>query len=220
MSAAYAEGLKLSSAGTACGSHRPVRNSPGRRSARCQGAVRAGQYRPAAGPGRCRGAILPQVLALEPARLEALVNLANLLRAQGQFDAAIALAGAGTGARSAGPELHLTLGSAWREKGEGQRRSTLPRRAGDQSPLRAALANLADMLCDDGDFAQARTLYDAAIKADPQGGAGAAEPGGAASSERRSERRLARLCRPHRGAGQGAGHARRTAFGALDRRSA
>ena len=32
-----------------------------------------------------------RVLALEPGRLEALVNLANLLRAAGQFDAAIAL---------------------------------------------------------------------------------------------------------------------------------
>src|SRR6185503_13076711 len=32
-----------------------------------------------------------QVLALEPGRLEAIVNLANLLRAAGQADAAIAL---------------------------------------------------------------------------------------------------------------------------------
>ena len=35
-----------------------------------------------------------------PAGIEALVNLANLLRAQGQFDAAARLAGAGPGAQS------------------------------------------------------------------------------------------------------------------------
>ena len=42
-----------------------------------------------------------RVLALEPARLEALVNLANLLRANGNFAARRGAARAGAGAQSA-----------------------------------------------------------------------------------------------------------------------
>src|SRR3954467_10570874 len=57
-----------------------------------------------------------KVLALEPGRLEALVNLANLLRANGQFEAAIALLAPAAAQAPASPELLLTLGSAWREK--------------------------------------------------------------------------------------------------------
>ena len=57
-----------------------------------------------------------QVLALEPGRIEALVNLANLLRAEGQFDAAIALLEPALARDPESPELQLTLGSAWRER--------------------------------------------------------------------------------------------------------
>ena len=92
MSAAYTPGPEAVVRGTACGSHRLFRTGAGGRSARHPGAVRAGQHR----PGRWawatrRQQFFRQVLAIEPARLEALVNLANLLRSQGQFDAAIAL---------------------------------------------------------------------------------------------------------------------------------
>src|ERR1051325_10157076 len=61
---------------------------------------------------------LPWVLALEPARLEAVVHLANLLRATAQYDAALALLEPALVHEPASPELHLTLGSAWREKGD------------------------------------------------------------------------------------------------------
>ena len=77
-----------------------------------------------------------QVLALEPARLEATVNLANLLRANGQFDAAIALLGPAL-VRGPGAELHLTLGSALREGGEALS-ATLARADGRMYSVRAA----------------------------------------------------------------------------------
>jgi Flp pilus assembly protein TadD len=120
------------------------------------------------GLGDAAAQFFRQVLALEPARLEALVNLANLLRQQGQFDAAIALLEPAL-ARGPSPEVHLTLGSACREKGDdaaaiGHYRAALSLNP-DYAP---ALANLADMLCDAGDRAQARTLYDASIKSDPK----------------------------------------------------
>ena len=109
-----------------------------------------------------------QVLALEPARLEATVNLANLLRANGQFDAAIALLGPAL-VRNPGAELHVTLGSALREKGEDEAAIGHYRAALAIKPHYApALANLADMLCDAGDRATARTLYDAAIRCEPK----------------------------------------------------
>ncbi len=66
-------------------------------------------------------------------------------------------------------EFHLTLGSAWREKGEAERAITHYRAALETDPNYApALTNLADMLCDAGDRATARTLYDKAIKCDPK----------------------------------------------------
>ncbi len=116
-----------------------------------------------------RGSSSTGVLALEPARLEATVNLANLLRGNGQFDAAIALVEPALARCPDSPELHLTLGSALREKGEAQAAIAQYRAALAINPNYApALANLADMLCDAGDRATARTLYDAAIKADPK----------------------------------------------------
>src|SRR3954467_2613670 len=90
-----------------------------------------------------------KVLALEPGRLEALVNLANLLRANGQFEAAIALLA--PAATRGTPELLLTLGSAWREKGD-----TTTARAHYQAAIAArpdyalAMANLAEIFCEEG----------------------------------------------------------------------
>jgi tetratricopeptide (TPR) repeat protein len=108
-----------------------------------------------------------KVLALEPGRIEALVNLANLLRAGGQFEAAIALLE--PAASYGGPELLLTLGSAWREKGDAaiakaHYQAALAARP-DYAP---AMANLAEMLGDEGDRGSARTLYDQALKLEPR----------------------------------------------------
>ncbi|HEY4077739.1 MAG TPA: tetratricopeptide repeat protein [Rhizomicrobium sp.] len=110
-----------------------------------------------------------RVLGLEPGRIEALVNLANLLRGAGQFDAAIALLEPALARARESPELHMTLGSAHREKGDDQTAIAHYRAALTVNPHYApALANLADLLCDGSDRAQARTLYDSAIKADPK----------------------------------------------------
>lgn len=107
-----------------------------------------------------------RVLEIEPGRIEALVNLANLLRASGQFDAAIALL---EPALAGGhPEIALTLGSAFREKGDEANAVRCYRAILAVDPdFAPAMVNLADMLCDAGQRAEARTLYDAAIKADP-----------------------------------------------------
>src|SRR5579872_4412803 len=87
-----------------------------------------------------------RVLALEPARMEAIVNLANLLRASAQYDAAIALLDPALARAPQSPELHLTLGSAWREKGDFGRAAGYYQAALDISPNYApALANLGDM---------------------------------------------------------------------------
>jgi tetratricopeptide (TPR) repeat protein len=169
MSAAYAEGLKLSSQGRhveAIGRFEQaltVRPDDARvlfalgNTAHVLGLV---------GPAE---QFFRQVLAIEPGRKEALVNLANLLRASGQFDAAIALLEPALAREPGAVEFHLTLGSAWREKGEDAPAISHYRAALDVDPNYApALANLADMLCDAGDRTAARTLYDRAIKADPK----------------------------------------------------
>ena len=110
-----------------------------------------------------------RVLALEPARLEAVVHLANLLRATAQYDAALALLEPALLHEPASPELHLTLGSAWREKGDFEKAVAHYRAALAASPNYApALANLAGMLGEAGDRQAARTLYDQAIRVDPQ----------------------------------------------------
>src|SRR3954467_2496885 len=49
-----------------------------------------------------------RVLALEPARLEAIVHLANLLRGTAQYDAAFALLEPALAREPESPELHLT----------------------------------------------------------------------------------------------------------------
>jgi tetratricopeptide (TPR) repeat protein len=109
-----------------------------------------------------------RVLAQDPCRTEAIVNLANLLRAAGQYDAAIALLIPAVAREPRSPELQLTLGSAWREKGDPQRATAHYQAALIAGPTYApALANLADMLSDAGDREAARTLYDKAIKCDP-----------------------------------------------------
>jgi len=115
-----------------------------------------------------------------------------LLRAASQYDAAIALLIPAVSREPRSPELHLTLGSAWREKGDGERATSHYQAALVASPNYApALANLADMLSDAGDREAARTLYDKAHQVRSRQRAGPVEPRRSASAERRAEGWLA-----------------------------
>ena len=168
MSAAYAQGLKLSSQGRHAQAiaqfERALALQPDDPKVLFALGNTANQLG-LAGPAE---QFFRHVLALDPGRLEAIVNLANLLRAAGQYDAAIALLDPALARQPHSPELHLTLGSAWREKGDFPKAASHYQAALDISPnYAAALANLGDMRCDAGDRAAARTLYDKAVKADP-----------------------------------------------------
>ena len=108
-----------------------------------------------------------RVLELEPGRIEAIVNLANLLRARGEPKAAEALLAPALARAPEIPELWLALGSAYREmdeKAEAERhwREALARRP----YYAAALGNLADLLADLGEVDEALLLYDRVIKSD------------------------------------------------------
>lgn len=108
-----------------------------------------------------------RVLTAQPQRVEALVNLANLLRGQSRFDEAIALLQPALAQQDAGPELWLTLGTAWREKGEAAQAEAHYRKALALRPDYApALGNLADLLADAGDVEAALALYDRVLKSD------------------------------------------------------
>ncbi|HKU64029.1 MAG TPA: tetratricopeptide repeat protein [Rhizomicrobium sp.] len=168
MSAAYAQGLKLSSQGRHAEAiaqfEAALAQSPDDTKVLFALGNTANQLG-LAGPAE---QFFRRVLALEPTRLEAIVNLANLLRAAGQPDAAIALLDPALAREPQSPELLLTLGSCWREKGDFQAAASHYQSALAAHPNYApALANLADMRADAGDRAGARTLYDSAIKADP-----------------------------------------------------
>jgi tetratricopeptide (TPR) repeat protein len=109
-----------------------------------------------------------RVLSQDPCRIEAIVNLSNLLRVGGQFDAAIALLMPAVARDPKNPELQLTLGSTWRERGDLEQAKFHYQAALTVCPDYAlALANLADLLCDEGGRDVARNLYDKAIKAEP-----------------------------------------------------
>jgi tetratricopeptide (TPR) repeat protein len=169
MSAAYAEGLKLSSQGRHVEAIARFEQALAVRPDDTRVLFALGNTAHVLGLAVPAEQFFRQVLTIEPGRKEALVNLANLLRASGQFDAAIALMEPALAATPGAVEFHLTVGSAWREKGEDARAIAHYRAALETDPNYApALANLADMLCDAGDRAAARTLYDLAIKTDPK----------------------------------------------------
>jgi len=169
MSAAYAQGLKLSSEGRHVEAIAQFEQALAAQPDDTRVLFALGNTAQTLGLTDAASQFFQRVLALDPARLEATVNLANLLRAQGQFAAAIALVAPALARCPDSPELHLTLGSAWREAGEHEKAIAAYRAALDLRPgYAAALANLADMLCDDGQRDEARTLYDAAIKAEPR----------------------------------------------------
>jgi Flp pilus assembly protein TadD len=169
MSAAYAEGLKLSSQGRHVEAIASFEQALAVRPDDARVLFALGNTAHILGLSGPAEQFFRQVLTIEPGRKEALVNLANLLRASGQFDAAIALLEPALAREPDAVEFHLTLGSAWREKGEDSQAIAHYRAALACDPNYApALANLADMLSDAGDRAGARTLYDRAIKCDPK----------------------------------------------------
>lgn len=168
MSAAYAQGLKLSSQGRHVEAIAQFEAALAIRPDDTRVLFALGNTASSLGLADTAAQFFRQVLAFEPGRLEATVNLANLLRAQGQADAAIALLQPALARNPESPEVLLTLGSAFREKGETGQAMALTRAALEMRPdFAPALANLADMLCDAGERGEARTLYDAAIRAEP-----------------------------------------------------
>jgi tetratricopeptide (TPR) repeat protein len=169
MSAAYAQGVKLSSQGRHAEAIEQFEQALALRPDDPKVLFALGNTANQLGLAGPAEQFFRRVLTLEPGRLEAIVNLANLLRAGAQYDAAIALLDPALARAPQSPELLLTLGSAWREKGDFQKAAFHYQAALDANPNFApALANLADMRSDAGDRETARTLYDKAIKADPK----------------------------------------------------
>jgi Flp pilus assembly protein TadD len=169
MSAAYANGLKLSSQGRHAEAIAEFEQALALHPDDAKVLFALGNTASLLGLAGPAEQFFRHVLALEPGRKEAIVNLANLLRASGQYAAAIALLEPALAREPESPELHLTLGSAWREKGDTPKAAAHYQAALVASPNYApALANLADMQADAGDREGARTLYDKAIKADPR----------------------------------------------------
>ena len=168
MSAAYAQGLKLSSQGRHAEAIAQFEAALAQEPNDSKVLFALGNTASQLGLAGPAEQFFRRVLALEPGRKEAIVNLANLLRAAGQQDAAIALLEPALAREPDSAELHLTLGSCWREKDNLPIASFHYQAALSARPNYApALANLADIRVDAGDCATARTLYDSAIKADP-----------------------------------------------------
>ena len=110
-----------------------------------------------------------RVLAEEPGRLEALVNLANLLRKRGKTADVIALIKPALESNPEQAELWLTLGSALREAGDVNTGELFYREALRLSPANAAaLGNLADLLADGGALEDALALYERALALEPE----------------------------------------------------
>lgn len=108
------------------------------------------------------------VLAQDPDRLEALVNLANLLRAGNRTADVIALLKPALERAPDHAELWLTLGSALREAGDMTTAETFYREALRLKPDYApALGNLGDLLGDKGARDEALALYTRALAAEP-----------------------------------------------------
>ena len=110
-----------------------------------------------------------RVLASEPDRLEALVNLANLMRKGARTGEIIALLKPALERNPERAELWLTLGTALREAGDLATAETFYREALRLQPgYGAATGNLADLLADRGDVDEALALYDRVLAADAQ----------------------------------------------------
>jgi len=106
--------------------------------------------------------------AAAPDRIEPIVNLASLLRAQGQFEAAEALLLPPLARHPGNADLRLALGNTYREMGDAGRAAVQYRQALLLRPDDVtALGNLADLLADDGRDDEARALYDHVLAAAP-----------------------------------------------------
>lgn len=109
-----------------------------------------------------------QVLLQEPDRLEALVNLANLMRKGSRTGEIVALLKPAIERNPVHAELWLTLGSALAEGGDAATAETFYREALRLSPgYPPALGNLADLLSDSGAVDEALTLYQDVLAAEP-----------------------------------------------------
>lgn len=109
-----------------------------------------------------------RVLALEPGRVEAIVNLSNLLRAGARYREAEWLLGEALEKDPGAYALWLTLGHVMREVGNVENARLFFAEALRHKPDAAnALASLADLLVDLGDVSDAMALYDKALKKEP-----------------------------------------------------
>lgn len=112
------------------------------------------------------------VLVLEPARIEALINLANLLRANGDAQGALALLEPAAARAPDSPEILMALGSAYRDLSDAAQAERFYRDALARKPdYVPALVNLADLLSDAGERKQAATFYARALAFDPDNAA-------------------------------------------------
>ena len=110
-----------------------------------------------------------QVLTVEPGRIEAEINLANLLRGRGQIEAALFIVTASLARSPESSELWLTLGSCQRELGDFEEaRHSYEQSLKFKTDYVPALVNLADMLADEPSRREeALSLYTQAIKREP-----------------------------------------------------
>ena len=123
----------------------------------------------ALGHGQAAENFFRLVLVQEPHRLEALVNLANLLRRGNRTADIIALLKPALERDPSQAELWLTLGSALREAGDAKTAENFYREALRLKPDYApALGNLADLLGDQGALDEALALYARAVAAEPE----------------------------------------------------
>lgn len=109
-----------------------------------------------------------RVLALEPNRHEALVNLSNLYREAGKLQEAQSILAAGLEADPGVPELWVSLGHVMRARGDMDRAHTFFAEAVRLKPGYAlALGSLADLLVDFGRTEEALRHYTTALRKDP-----------------------------------------------------
>lgn len=169
MSSAYESGLKLSSAGRHAEAIGRFEEALASDPDDTRVLFALGNTACALGLSGAAEQFFRRVLHRDPSRVEAIVNLSNLLRLNGQFDAAIALLSPHIAQQPDNAELHMTLGSAWRECGDLTQAKQHYQAALQARPNYAlALANLADLLCDEGQREVARTLYDKALSVEPK----------------------------------------------------
>lgn len=124
----------------------------------------------ARGIGHVRAAedLYGRVLAQEPDRREALVNLSNLLRSQARYREAQVLLGEALERHRDAAELWLALGHVMREIGDRDNARLFFAEALRLKPSSvAARASIGDLLCDLGDAAGALAAYEGALRKEP-----------------------------------------------------